>query len=53
MVLQHLKQLGIYLHVLVPSQGTQVVLQGVLTEESEEKDVEVQQLEKCGGRVKF
>ena len=35
-------------------QGTQVVLQGVLTEESEEKHAEVhEQVEKCGGRVNF
>ena len=52
--LQHLKQLGIYLHVFVSTQGTQVVLQGVLTEGSEEKHAEVhEQVEKCGGRVNF
>ena len=44
----------IYLHVFVSTQGTQVVLQGVLTEESEEKHAEVhEQVEKCGGRVNF
>ena len=31
----------VYLHVFVSTQGTQVVLQGVLTEESEEKHAEV------------
>ena len=52
--LQHLKQLGIYLHVFVSTQGSKVVLQGVLTEDSEEKDAEVhEQVEKCGGRVNF
>ena len=52
--LQHLKQLGIYLHVFVPTQGSKVVSQGVLTEDSEEKDAEVhEQVEKCGGRVNF
>ena len=44
----------VYLHVFVSTQGTQVVLQGVLTEESEEKHAEVhEQVEKCGGRVNF
>ena len=44
----------VYLHVFVSMQGTQVVLQGVLTEEWEEKDAEVhEQVEKCGGRVNF
>ena len=38
----------------ISTQGTQVVLQGVLTEEWEEKDAEVhEQVEKCGGRVNF
>ena len=38
----------VYLHVFVSTQGTQVVLQGVLTEESEEKHAEVhEQVEKC------
>ena len=44
----------VYLHVFGSTQGTQVVLQGVLTEEWEEKDTEVhEQVEKCGGRVNF
>ena len=44
----------VYLHVFVSTQGTQVVLQGVLIEESEEKHAEVhEQVEKCGGRVNF
>ena len=44
----------VYLHVFVSSQGTQVVLQGVRTEDSEEKHAEVhEQVEKCGGRVNF
>ena len=52
--LQYLKNNLVYLHVFVSTQGTQVVLQGVLTEESEEKHAEVhEQVEKCGGRVNF
>ena len=31
----------VYLHVFVSTQGTQVVFQGLLAEESEEKDTEV------------
>ena len=38
----------VYLHVFVSTQNTQVVLQGVLTEESEEKHAEVhEEVEKC------
>ena len=45
---------SVCLHVFVSTQGTQVVLQGVLTEEWEEKDAEVhKQVKKCGGRVNF
>ena len=44
----------VHLPVFVSTQGTQVVLQGVLTEGWEEKDAEVhEQVEKCGGRVNF
>ena len=43
-----------HLHVFVSTQGAQVVLQGVLTERSEEKDAELHehassQVDKCRG----
>ena len=49
-----LKNNLVYLHVFVSTQGTQVVLEGLLAEESEERDTEVHDwVEKCGGRVNF
>ena len=40
--------------IFVSTQNTQVVLQGVLTKESEEKQAEVhEQVETCGGHVDF
>ena len=40
--------------IFVSTQNTQVVLQGVLTKDSEEKHGEVdEQVETCGGRVNF
>ena len=50
--LQHLKQLGIYLHVFVSTQGTQVVL-GVLTEESEEKEAELHEQDEVWRACEF